>query len=80
MSTKLITGIIIGAGAALVIGYLLTDEGDELRNKIKKSGTGVLDFLCDAFDKGKKLVKEYSENAADDIKEGVSGVAETVNS
>ncbi|HKR04612.1 MAG TPA: YtxH domain-containing protein [Bacteroidia bacterium] len=60
--SKLITGVLIGAGAALVMGYLLTDEKSEIRKKITESGGGVLDFLCNAFDKGKEVVKEYSED------------------
>jgi hypothetical protein len=59
---KIIAGILIGAGTALVIGYLLTDENSEIRKKVKESGGDVLDFLCNAFDKGKEAVKEYSED------------------
>lgn len=70
MSTKLITGIIIGAGAALAIGYLMTDEGSEVREKIKKSAKDILDNLSETMNKGKEIVKEYSENGAENVREG----------
>lgn len=63
-NTKLITGILVGAGAAVVIGYLMTENGSEIRKKIKERGEGALDFLCDAFDKGKEIIKEYSEDTS----------------
>ena len=72
MTTKLLTGILIGAGAAIAIGYLLTDENSTFRKTIKKAGAGALDYLCDALDKGKDMVKEYSADAAENIKETVS--------
>lgn len=47
MSGKLIAGLIIGAGAALAIGYLMTDEGSEMRKNI-----------TDALNKGKEFIKD----------------------
>ena len=56
MTGKLIAGLIIGAGAALAIGYLMTDEGSEMRNKIN-----------DAIDKGKDFIKDNVSGVADKV-------------
>ena len=56
MTSKLIAGLVIGAGAALAIGYLLTDEGSETRKKI-----------TDAFDKGKEFIKDNVPDVADKV-------------
>ena len=79
MSAKLITGLIIGAGAALAIGYLMTDEGSEIRKKIQKTGGGLIDFLSDAFDKGKEFVKDNATDAAgkvNAVKDQVAGATQ----
>jgi hypothetical protein len=57
----------------------MTDEGSEIRKKIQKSGGGVLDFLCDALDKGKDFVKDNAADAAGkvaDIKDKVAGATQ----
>ena len=74
-STKLITGLLIGAGAAIAIGYLMSDKGSEMREKIKQGGKDVLDFLCDAIDNTKEKVNEYAEEVKNSVEEKVTGNA-----
>ncbi len=71
MSSKIISKILmIGTGAALIIGYVLAGKKDA-REKLTQHSEGLLNFLCDLVEKGKEKIKEYSENAADDIREGM---------
>jgi gas vesicle protein len=80
-NTKLITGLLIGAGAALAVGYLMTDSGSEMRKKLQDGGKNVLDFLCDALDKGNDAVKKYAgaaEEKINDLKGDTTVVAEDI--
>ena len=66
MSAKFIAGVIVGAGAALAILYITSDDESEIRKNIE-------DFLSSSLEKGKELVKEYTQDTDQKTSPGKEG-------
>jgi len=67
MANKLLAGLLIGAGAAAVIGLLMTDKGKEYREKLMENADEVLDKLSDLVNTGKKMAEEKADKLTDKV-------------